>query len=122
MPNTCEVVDKVLYRSSKLVTLNATSYNNEARQVPELRRADVSPTTTRSRSASPGRRARTTSSATSSAARTATTTRTSPASRPPPAPPRSRCAPAPRVDQVRHHPRRRHHAHPRAGPGARRPR
>ena len=29
VPNTCEVVDKVLYRSSKLVTLNATSYNNE---------------------------------------------------------------------------------------------
>lgn len=29
VPNTCEVVDKVLYRSSKLVTLNATYYNNE---------------------------------------------------------------------------------------------
>ncbi|MFI6494219.1 jacalin-like lectin [Streptomyces sp. NPDC050564] len=29
VPNTCEVVDKVLYRGSKLVTLNATSYNNE---------------------------------------------------------------------------------------------
>ena len=29
VPNTCEVVDKVLYRSSKLVSLNATSYNNE---------------------------------------------------------------------------------------------
>jgi len=29
VPNTCEVVDKILYRSSKLVTLNATSYNNE---------------------------------------------------------------------------------------------
>ncbi|MFJ9630745.1 jacalin-like lectin [Streptomyces sp. NPDC101175] len=29
VPNTCEVVDKVLYRSSRLVTLNATSYNNE---------------------------------------------------------------------------------------------
>ncbi|MFE4964500.1 jacalin-like lectin [Streptomyces sp. NPDC056660] len=29
VPNTCEVVDKVLYRSSKLVALNATSYNNE---------------------------------------------------------------------------------------------
>ncbi|MFF4307024.1 jacalin-like lectin [Streptomyces sp. NPDC001601] len=29
VPNTCEVVDKVLYRSSKLVNLNATSYNNE---------------------------------------------------------------------------------------------
>jgi len=27
--DTCEVVDKVLYRSSKLVSLNATSYNNE---------------------------------------------------------------------------------------------
>jgi endonuclease/exonuclease/phosphatase family metal-dependent hydrolase len=27
--NTCEVVDKVLYRSSPLVTLNATAYNNE---------------------------------------------------------------------------------------------
>ncbi|MDX6312462.1 MAG: hypothetical protein QOF44_1926 [Streptomyces sp.] len=27
--NTCEVVDKVLYRSSKLVTLNSTYYNNE---------------------------------------------------------------------------------------------
>ncbi|MEU3612123.1 jacalin-like lectin [Streptomyces sp. NPDC006872] len=29
VPNTCEVVDKVLYRGSKLVTLNANSYNNE---------------------------------------------------------------------------------------------
>ncbi|MET7733446.1 jacalin-like lectin [Streptomyces sp. NPDC005402] len=29
VPNTCEVVDKVLYRNSKLVSLNATSYNNE---------------------------------------------------------------------------------------------
>jgi len=29
VPNTCEVVDKVLYRGSKLVNLNATSYNNE---------------------------------------------------------------------------------------------
>jgi len=29
VPNTCEVVDKILYRGSKLVTLNATSYNNE---------------------------------------------------------------------------------------------
>ncbi|MER5834657.1 jacalin-like lectin [Streptomyces sp. NPDC002130] len=29
VPNTCEVVDKVLYRDSKLVSLNATSYNNE---------------------------------------------------------------------------------------------
>jgi len=29
VPNTCEVVDKVLYRGSKLVTLNATAYNNE---------------------------------------------------------------------------------------------
>ncbi|MEU1511112.1 jacalin-like lectin [Streptomyces sp. NPDC005811] len=29
VPNTCEVVDKVLYRSSKLVSLNATAYNNE---------------------------------------------------------------------------------------------
>ncbi|MFL5993137.1 MAG: jacalin-like lectin [Streptomyces sp.] len=29
VPNTCEVVDKVLYRSSALVSLNATSYNNE---------------------------------------------------------------------------------------------
>ena len=27
--NTCEVVDKVLYRSSKLISLNATYYNNE---------------------------------------------------------------------------------------------
>jgi endonuclease/exonuclease/phosphatase family metal-dependent hydrolase len=27
--NSCEVVDKVLYRSSKLVSLNATYYNNE---------------------------------------------------------------------------------------------
>ena len=27
--NTCEVVSKILYRSSKWVTLNATSYNNE---------------------------------------------------------------------------------------------
>ncbi|MFD7319591.1 jacalin-like lectin [Streptomyces sp. NPDC059875] len=29
VPNSCEVVDKVLYRGSKLVSLNATSYNNE---------------------------------------------------------------------------------------------
>jgi hypothetical protein len=29
VPNTCEVVDKILYRGSKLITLNATSYNNE---------------------------------------------------------------------------------------------
>ncbi|MEU1317182.1 jacalin-like lectin [Streptomyces tibetensis] len=29
VPNTCEVVDKVLYRDSKLVSLDATSYNNE---------------------------------------------------------------------------------------------
>lgn len=29
VPNTCEVVDKVLYRGSKLVSLEATSYNNE---------------------------------------------------------------------------------------------
>ncbi|MCT9009246.1 jacalin-like lectin [Streptomyces rhizosphaerihabitans] len=29
VPNTCEVVDKILYRGSKLVTLDATSYNNE---------------------------------------------------------------------------------------------
>jgi hypothetical protein len=29
VPNTCEVVDKILYRSSRLVSLNATSYNNE---------------------------------------------------------------------------------------------
>ncbi|MER7482567.1 jacalin-like lectin [Streptomyces sp. NPDC126510] len=29
VPNTCEVVDKILYRDSKLVSLNATSYNNE---------------------------------------------------------------------------------------------
>ncbi|MGQ4360310.1 jacalin-like lectin [Streptomyces sp. SAS_272] len=29
VPNTCEVVDKVLYRGSALVTLDATSYNNE---------------------------------------------------------------------------------------------
>ncbi|MFD1662790.1 jacalin-like lectin [Streptomyces caeni] len=29
VPNTCEVVDKVLYRGSKLVSLNATSYANE---------------------------------------------------------------------------------------------
>ncbi|WP_369173321.1 jacalin-like lectin [Streptomyces sp. R28] len=28
-PNGCEVVDKVLYRGSKLLTLNATRYNNE---------------------------------------------------------------------------------------------
>ncbi|MEV7889803.1 jacalin-like lectin [Streptomyces sp. NPDC002817] len=28
VPNTCEVVDKILYRGSKLVSLNATSYNN----------------------------------------------------------------------------------------------
>ncbi|GGP75450.1 jacalin-like lectin [Streptomyces melanogenes] len=29
VPNTCEVVDKVLYRGSTLVSLNATSYANE---------------------------------------------------------------------------------------------
>lgn len=29
VPNTCEVVDKVLYRGSKLVSLAATSYSNE---------------------------------------------------------------------------------------------
>ena len=29
VPNTCEVVDKILYRGSKFITLNATSYNNE---------------------------------------------------------------------------------------------
>ncbi|NNN30753.1 endonuclease [Streptomyces sp. S3(2020)] len=29
VPNTCEVVDKILYRGSKFVTLNATNYNNE---------------------------------------------------------------------------------------------
>ncbi|MFJ9351575.1 jacalin-like lectin [Streptomyces sp. NPDC101237] len=29
VPDTCEVVDKVLYRGSRLVTLNATSYRNE---------------------------------------------------------------------------------------------
>ncbi|MER5713889.1 jacalin-like lectin [Streptomyces sp. NPDC002132] len=29
VPNTCEIVDKVLYRGSKLVSLNATAYNNE---------------------------------------------------------------------------------------------
>ncbi|MET9435851.1 jacalin-like lectin [Streptomyces sp. NPDC006551] len=29
VPNTCEVVDKVLYRGSTLVSLNATSYDNE---------------------------------------------------------------------------------------------
>ncbi|MDF3143224.1 MULTISPECIES: jacalin-like lectin [unclassified Streptomyces] len=29
VPNTCEVVDKILYRGSKLVSLNTTSYNNE---------------------------------------------------------------------------------------------
>jgi hypothetical protein len=29
VPNTCEVVDKVLYRDSKLVSLDATSYSNE---------------------------------------------------------------------------------------------
>lgn len=29
VPNTCEVVDKVLYRGSTAVSLNATSYNNE---------------------------------------------------------------------------------------------
>ncbi|ELP64983.1 jacalin-like lectin [Streptomyces turgidiscabies] len=29
VPNTCEVVDKILYRGGKLVSLNATSYNNE---------------------------------------------------------------------------------------------
>ncbi|MET9966997.1 jacalin-like lectin [Streptomyces sp. NPDC006356] len=28
-PNTCEVVDKVLYRGSELLSLNATRYNNE---------------------------------------------------------------------------------------------
>ncbi|KUO19517.1 jacalin-like lectin [Streptomyces dysideae] len=29
VPNTCEIVDKVLYRGSKLVSLNATYYNND---------------------------------------------------------------------------------------------
>ncbi|BBC37686.1 Endonuclease/exonuclease/phosphatase family protein [Streptomyces graminofaciens] len=29
VPNDCEVVDKILYRGSKLVSLNATSYDNE---------------------------------------------------------------------------------------------
>ncbi|MEV7343422.1 jacalin-like lectin [Streptomyces sp. NPDC093544] len=29
VPNTCEVVDKILYRGSKLVSLDATGYNNE---------------------------------------------------------------------------------------------
>jgi hypothetical protein len=29
VPDTCEVVDKILYRGSKLVTLDATSYDNE---------------------------------------------------------------------------------------------
>ncbi|MDX2759919.1 jacalin-like lectin [Streptomyces europaeiscabiei] len=29
VPNTCEIVDKVLYRGSKLVSLDATSYNNK---------------------------------------------------------------------------------------------
>ncbi|MFI1562130.1 jacalin-like lectin [Streptomyces sp. NPDC020490] len=29
VPDTCEVVDKVLYRSSRLVSLNATSYGNK---------------------------------------------------------------------------------------------
>ncbi|MFF5494427.1 jacalin-like lectin [Streptomyces aquilus] len=29
VPNTCEVVDKVLYRGSRLVSLDATTYNNE---------------------------------------------------------------------------------------------
>jgi hypothetical protein len=29
VPNTCEVVDKILYRGSKLVTLTATGYDNE---------------------------------------------------------------------------------------------
>ncbi|MGW8765171.1 jacalin-like lectin [Streptomyces sp. NPDC055815] len=29
VPNTCEVVDKILYRGSKLVSLKATSYSNE---------------------------------------------------------------------------------------------
>ncbi|MEV6195528.1 jacalin-like lectin [Streptomyces sp. NPDC051920] len=29
VPDTCEVVDKILYRGSKLVTLDATSYHNE---------------------------------------------------------------------------------------------
>ncbi|MFJ4830721.1 jacalin-like lectin [Streptomyces sp. NPDC088747] len=29
VPNSCEVVDKILYRGSKLVSLNATRYNNE---------------------------------------------------------------------------------------------
>ncbi|MET7451938.1 jacalin-like lectin [Streptomyces sp. NPDC005574] len=29
VPNTCEVVDKILYRGSRLVSLNATSYDNE---------------------------------------------------------------------------------------------
>ncbi len=29
VPDTCEVVDKILYRGSRLVTLNATAYHNE---------------------------------------------------------------------------------------------
>jgi hypothetical protein len=29
VPNTCEIVDKVLYRGSRLVSLDATSYDNE---------------------------------------------------------------------------------------------
>ncbi|MGW3664354.1 jacalin-like lectin [Streptomyces sp. NPDC005141] len=29
VPNTCEVVDKILYRGSKVVTLDATGYDNE---------------------------------------------------------------------------------------------
>ncbi len=29
VPNTCEVVDKILYRGSRFVTLDSTSYNNE---------------------------------------------------------------------------------------------
>jgi hypothetical protein len=39
--NTCEVVDKVLYRGSKLVTLNATSYNNEHAKFLDLGRPDA---------------------------------------------------------------------------------
>lgn len=55
VPNTCEVVDKVLYRSSKLVNLNATSYNNEHAKFLTSDGLMLS-TTTRSRSASPGPR------------------------------------------------------------------
>lgn len=94
VPNTCEVVDKILYRGSKLVSLNATSYNNEHSKFltdDGLMLSDHDPIT----AGFAGRATPRSSSATSSAARTATTTTTSAACPPAPAPPPSPCAPGP---------------------------